>query len=419
MSGWFSLEAVYAKKGDSLILHYGTKAKPSWMLIDGGHTGVYEEFLRPRLEELRLRWASRLDQQDRLPLSLVMVSHADADHLEGILDLTAHLRRKPSSDPPPPVSFDNLWFNGFHDLIAGRSTATPAALENLEKMAKTASADGTESTHADGGVRAVIASTRQGRQLLADATALALQVNAEYGNDLVMRGTQHPTVTKHPGGLELHLIGPDKKRIDKLRAQWKKDLEAILKKEKSPAEVQSFKDISVFNLSSIIVLVKRGGKTMLLTGDARGDDLHTWLGEEGLLTGGKLKVDLFKLPHHGSDRNVKEETFRDITATHYVISANGEHDNPEPVTLDMLVAGRAQTRTDPYTLHLTFPEEAFKRIPESLANQQQKIRKQKDALEAVDHWIKTKKPDNMTVVCRDPERFSLAVDLDSEKVFAP
>jgi hypothetical protein len=232
-----------------------------------------------------------------------------------------------------------------------------------------------------------------------------------------MRGAAHSPVTKHPDGLTLHVVGPEKRRIDKLRAQWKKDLDAILRKEKKPADTQSFKDDSPFNLSSIIVLAERGKKSMLLTGDARGDDLHTWLGEEGLLANGKLEVDLFKVPHHGSDRNVTEQTFRDITAKHYVISANGEHDNPAPVTLDMLVAGRKQTRTDAFDLHLTFPFEAFKLIPEALADKKRKVRKQKDALEAVDHWLKTKKPDNLTVHYRSAERFSLAVNLDTEKVF--
>ena len=328
----------------------------------------------------------------------------------------AHRRRNESTEPTPPVTFDKLWFNGFEDLIA--NPATPAALATVSSMAQLASTNGMEVAHADGDARAVLASTKQGRQLLSDAKALAIDVNDEYGGDLVMRGTGHSAVTTHASGLEFHLVGPDKKRIDKLRAQWKKDLKAILAKEKSPAEVQSFRDTSAFNLSSIIVLAKRGGKTMLLTGDARGDDLHTWLGEEGLLKNGQIKVDLFKVPHHGSDRNVKEETFRDITAKHYLISANGEHENPEPATLDMLVAGRKQTRTDAFTLHLTFPFEAFKLISESSANQQKKIRKQKDTLAAVDNWIKTKKPDNMTVKHRVTERFSLAVDLDTEKVFS-
>jgi hypothetical protein len=214
------------------------------------------------------------------------------------------------------------------------------------------------------------------------------------------------------------VLGPDKNRIDRLRERWKKDLQKILAKEESAADAASFSDASPFNLSSIIVLAEFDGKTMLLTGDARGDDLIKGLKEEGLLQGGKIEVDLFKLPHHGSDRNVKEETFEAITARKYVISANGEHDNPDPDTLDMLVAGRKKTRTDDFSLYLTFPEEAFKQISDERAAKSAKVRKQRDALEAVDRWLKTKRPKNMEVKYRESARPSLAVDLGTEGVFA-
>ena len=36
MTGIFTLEALPARKGDSLILNYGTKAAPKLVVIDGG-----------------------------------------------------------------------------------------------------------------------------------------------------------------------------------------------------------------------------------------------------------------------------------------------------------------------------------------------------------------------------------------------
>ena len=39
-----------------------------------------------------------------------------------------------------------------------------------------------------------------------------------------------------------------------------------------------------------------------------------------------------------------------ITADHYVISANGEHDNPDAATVEMLVKARG---ADAYTLYVT------------------------------------------------------------------
>ena len=49
----FSLDVVRARKGDCLILHYGSEDDPRLMLIDGGPRGVYGPHLKPRLEEIK------------------------------------------------------------------------------------------------------------------------------------------------------------------------------------------------------------------------------------------------------------------------------------------------------------------------------------------------------------------------------
>jgi glyoxylase-like metal-dependent hydrolase (beta-lactamase superfamily II) len=77
----FTLEALQANDGDCLILHYQKTAagKPTRVLIDGGSAGVYSSVLKPRLDQLRAG--------KPLDLRMVMVSHIDADHITGILDL--------------------------------------------------------------------------------------------------------------------------------------------------------------------------------------------------------------------------------------------------------------------------------------------------------------------------------------------
>ncbi len=423
MSGWFSLEAVYAKKGDALILHYGTKTNPKWILIDGGHTGVYDEFLQPRLDEIRLENADRLDEDGCLPLDLVIVSHADADHIKGILDLTSHMRR--SKDPgrsPPPVSFNDLWFNGFEDIIAN-TTAEGASV--LASMAEAASAHGTtdvlmsDELPEDDDVQAVIASTRQGRQLLADAKFLSIEVNDVTNGNLLMRDDDHFLEVSFPSNMKMIILAPDKRRIDSLRRKWKRDLEGILEKERerAAADAAAFDDSSPFNLASTMIFVERQNRTMLLTGDGRGDHLIEGLEAAHLLDNGKLHVDVFKLPHHGSDRNVEAGTFEAITARHYLVSANGEHDNPDTSTLDMLAQGRKAARDDEYTVHFTFPKRAFSLISEEAANRKAKLRKQKNALKKLDDWLRTKKPPNMRASFREQTMHSIAIDLDTENVF--
>jgi hypothetical protein len=49
----FTLEALEARHGDCLLLHWGEAAAPRLALIDGGPSGVFRASLRPRLEALR------------------------------------------------------------------------------------------------------------------------------------------------------------------------------------------------------------------------------------------------------------------------------------------------------------------------------------------------------------------------------
>jgi hypothetical protein len=91
------------------------------------------------------------------------------------------------------------------------------------------------------------------------------------------------------------------------------------------------------NLSSIVVLAQCNGKTVLLTGDARGDHILDGLKQAKLLTGGKLHVDVLKVQHHGSDRNATQTFFKTVTADVYVISADGTHGNPDYDTLKWIV----------------------------------------------------------------------------------
>jgi hypothetical protein len=63
-----------------------------------------------------------------------------------------------------------------------------------------------------------------------------------------------------------------------------------------------------------------------------------------------MKVDVLKLPHHGSIRNVDRDFLERIEADHYVVSADGKHHNPDLEMLELLTDVRGDA---PYTLHLT------------------------------------------------------------------
>jgi hypothetical protein len=347
----FTLEALQAKKGDSLLLHVGDPADPRLVVIDGGPSGVYRRSLLPRLQAIR----RARTPDDALPIHLMMISHIDDDHIRGILDLTNRLVERRADREPEPFKIANLWHNSFDDIVGAQADAL-ARTAAAEVGA--ASADGTfagDRIRLPGGL--VLASVRQGRDLRNNAGVLAVPLNLPGGDLIVAGETIEP-----PGvpGLELRVLGPSRERIEALQADWAEKVREILERETAGAEAAAYLDESVYNLASIVVLARVGGKSMLLTGDARGDDTLAAAREAGLLDAdGRLHVDILKLPHHGSDRNVDLDYFQAFTADHYVASGNGEHGNPEVETFRLLFAGR---RGDPrpFTLHLTYPPEEFR-----------------------------------------------------------
>jgi hypothetical protein len=195
----------------------------------------------------------------------------------------------------------------------------------------------------------------QGRELRKLLTALNLDGNPPF-KGLVMAGHSRIEI----GNLKLIVVAPSKAKLRALQTEWDKKIKPLLKKEKdkaASAEIAAFVDKSVFNLSSIVMLVEVEGKRILLTGDGRGDHTLSGLKDAGLLDGGgKIEVDVLKMPHHGSDRNVAPAYFEAVQAKHYVISADGKFDNPDLKTLRMISQARPD---DKFTIHLTYPTDAF------------------------------------------------------------
>ena len=340
----FTLEALDAGKGDALLLHFGTPASPDLIVIDGGPPGVYRKVLKRRLQDLRARRAA----DGRLTIRMVMVSHIDDDHIAGILQMLTELDDLRADRQPQPFNVLTLWHNSFDDILGNEVDVLTANLQ----PAATAAAAGVAMPahlpiHRDAAL--ILATVRQSRELRARARALAIRVNQGF-DDLVGVPSDGPVGDRSMGsGLSFTVIGPPKQRVAELREEWDKQI-----KNMGVARQAAFVDDSVFNLASIVVLARVEDRTMLLTGDARGDDILEGLTTANLLGTGRCHVDLLKVPHHGSDRNVSTEFFRLVTADHYIVSANGQNGNPDVAMLQML--SEARQGDDDFTVHLTNQE---------------------------------------------------------------
>lgn len=360
----FSLDVLRAAKGDCLCLHFETGQKPGLILIDGGPATIYAKSLKPRLDQIRK--GRKLAATEPLPVDLVMISHIDDDHIQGMLDLFQTLADAKRKGKQVSLEISSLWHNSFARLLqqeAGLVEKTTAAAYGVASLGQIATVEGLVHD-----VGKVLASVPQGATLEDYASQLGIS-NKQSPDGLITAAK--PFKPLQIGSLKVTILGPQQKEIDKLRKEFEKWVKSQAKR-KAGAALAAYDDDSPFNLSSIVTLVEAGSKKILLTGDARGDKILDGLRQAGLLKKGQtLHVDILKAPHHGSDRNIQSDFFESITADHYVFSGDGEHGNPERATLEML----NQTGGDrDFQVHLTYPIEQID-VERKKANAEQRKKK--------------------------------------------
>lgn len=313
-----SIDMLPARHGDCLWIEYGQGRDQHRILVDGGPGFAYQA-LRERI--------AALPQRER-HFELLVVSHIDADHIEGIIRLLG--------DSALGVTFGDVWFNGWKQISGGM----PAPF-------------GAET----------------GEYLSALIPKLRLPWNQAFGqaNDAsghvlkpVAAMMREAPITL-AGGARLTVLSPSKPKLAKLRAAWQKELEAAGLDPDAPEEAlerlkhsprfagvsfgtaiepktlaaQPFAmDQAAANGSSIAFLLEAGGKRALLLADAHPDVLVEAI-EHVRGSRAKLEVDAVKLPHHGSRNNVSAALVKMIAAERWLFSSDGtffNHPDPEAVS---------------------------------------------------------------------------------------
>jgi beta-lactamase superfamily II metal-dependent hydrolase len=358
-------------KGDCLLLE---AASGEHVLVDGGTRDAYRSHVAGVLGALR---------DGDQAIDLAMVSHADSDHIGGILQLLddevawrvheyqrSHgnpNHRRPERDRPPIIR--ELWLNGFGEQL------DEDALHASDLLGRTASllAASPDPDHRAGAAdRGLLAQSipealRTARR--ASAAQLGIPTNPGFAGGLVVGGS--PDSTRDLGSLRLRIVGPAQADIDRYREEWRKWLraneetlkriqeravqdEALLRQGEDArllgaliafaTELGDRTKVTPPNLASIMVLVEEDGARLLLTGDGHGDDLLAGLESSGAIGSGEgLHVDVFKVQHHGSEHNISEAFTRRVTADEYVFCGNGEHQNPDLRVVRAIAASRLGT----------------------------------------------------------------------------
>jgi hypothetical protein len=339
-----SLELLPARRsGSSLLLHYGTGAERRLALFDGGIGPDYQRSLKPRLEALRQQQSSLA----ALPIDLVVSSQTDSTHIGGLIRLVEELAITPAEQRF--VTIGTLWTNAF---VTPNSRPRPAT------------------------------------ELVTAAQRLGVPINRPFTKMVTLPEAGAARV-HWKDALSITVLGPSLKYLRQFAEWWLVDasqsaserlpvatvkylddltLESFsdqsLEVIPSPLDIERpavppIRDETAANLGSIVVLLELAGKRILLPADSRDELLMVALAQAGYADDkGNVELDAMLIPRGGGARNVSEQFFRRVKASHYVFYADGLYGNPKPEALRMLFDARRDDRR-PFAIYFTHHPSKF------------------------------------------------------------
>lgn len=289
----FRLVMLPAADGDCLLLSWGDSNQLHHMVVDGGRAAAYPH-LKKRLSSIA---------DDGGSLELYVLTHIDADHIEGAL---TYLR-----DTDRPLAPKQVWYNGRIEMTSAgtrsfkQGDAYSVALAKLEWPLNTAFSDGVARVESAPGVIDI-------------------------------------------AGLKITMLSPDERHLAALGTKWNQwylqpgvRVRGVVQKPKrspppDPLIVEDLigpgpVDTELPNGSSIAFIAEWGGRRILFGGDAHPDLLADSLGPLAAGEGGRYRVDLLKASHHGSAKNTDRKL---IEMLGLAISSSGNiHCHPDPQSI--------------------------------------------------------------------------------------
>lgn len=306
-----------AKEGDCLVVQYGEQHNRKYVLIDTGRAWTYKNALKQYIKDFNIH-----------DFELLVITHVDRDHIDGMLKLI--------KDPELNIQIKDIWFNTW-DHLKGLKIETPDTDETIEEFG-----------------------AKMGEQLSTEIVDKGWPWNRQFNGNAVELDNCPDDRIIQIGDLKLTLLSPDRQKLEQLEPHWLKECEkagivpgytvsdyVVVDDEEEEfgaididllAE-ESFKaDSSTANGSSIAFILEYKNRKFLLAGDAHADLLVDSLKHMGASDDEPVKLDLFKMPHHGSKYNISKELLNLIKCDNYLVSTNGNYfKHPDNVAMARLV----------------------------------------------------------------------------------
>lgn len=313
--------------GDALVVEYGTASKVRRLLIDAGTVHSYEQV------------RAGLLRRDDSKYEAFVITHVDEDHIGGAIPLLKDLDLR--------HRIRQVWFNGYVHCKRGGDVLGPIDGERLTR------------TINDGGYPW--------------NTPFKDRVSPAVGGPIVVPSQGDLPSLALDGDATLYFLSPTGAKLKSMASVWSRvvteahlvpgagtdrDGRAPRSHRKSVAEIgdtlsgdelaalaaKSPGDSSPANGSSIAFILEYGNARALLAADAHSTTLLAGLQRFARMKGeSRVRLDLCKLPHHGSRANVTTALVEAIDTSRYLVSTDGmTFGHPDDAAMARILRSSAQ-----------------------------------------------------------------------------
>jgi len=336
------IKSFEAGKGDAFLISFGEdKETQKHIIIDMGFGTTYDTYIKSKLENLK-----------RKVIDLLVITHIDADHINGALKFIQE-----NGKFHKIIRVNEVWHNSYRHLQFSKEKKLKISDEeisylnsiinsNLPKNEETGCSD--------------ISSYKNGSSFARYLYEYKYNWNTQFNKKAIF--VENAVVSKQIEDINIIILSPNQNKLDGLAENWLDELEdkkynfTISNEEifddafefynmynktsdsnyssisgsndlnfEELAKIES-KDGSATNGSSIAFILEYKRKKLLFLGDAHEDIVYTNLNK--LKSNGyDLNFELVKLSHHGSNENLSNRLLALIESKRFLISTEGIYYN--------------------------------------------------------------------------------------------
>lgn len=359
------IEIFPALEGDCILI--SINLDKVYILIDGGRKDTYHSFLKKRLLEI---------YESGGKIDLLVVTHIDRDHIEGIIEL---ISENGDNKNPKIIKINEVWFNGYKHLTIPNKIQDICYKESLilQDIINRNSLKNEETNKENKEI-----SAKQGLTLSKLLRENNYNWNSLFDNKAI--SIDNKQTIQLNDEVRIRVLSPNTNKLIKLRDQWIKDLnklkfgfkfsnepifedamELFFLKESSKESTVITKEVSFSkrkidleslsktpfiidksrtNGSSISFIIEYKDKKLLFLGDSHPDiiaeNINNLIKEDY-----DTKFDIVKVSHHGSDKNTNYDLLDCISSKKFIFSTNGNnHDHPNLKSLARIIFSKPKIK---------------------------------------------------------------------------